>query len=751
MRTYMVKVCRWNSLFLILFMVASCQTKPEKSKNKVEETTASSSKDKVLEKTKIPAPFSYLVSAQNYMQEKSFEKACESYSQSLKSSYSDYLYGAIKSKIIECYRLMNNDKDRSDFAGSFEFLIKNSKPTEYAQIKADKSWDILELSKVLEEKSSVIEAKKQLSNTLNWNPQTWKKDDPFLENLLEESCSFPKQAKALADKAVPRPEPKQLEFLDIYVDYCKKNYNLAKERIKTFLFSLKRTEPNYKLHTLRSATLLVQINRVNGLSREDIANSYFFEMLAYDKFEASDLKPFSNKEEFWLERANRAIWTARYRALVGDYFHGEFFINEAQSILNNDLKPYRLSDEQKEEHMELLAESYHVLAFRISVEKNNLNESILNTKKALAIKNLSAKWEQTLLWYLGLYYYLSDDFNQAISSWETLLSSCEMSSYHPGVYFWLNKAFSKINQQKLAKKYLDLLNEEFPLDYYTMVASCEENIAYCAGALTKKEVTPSFDSYLPLIKERLTEADKLSSYDLKEFSVGSLKDLYKYVKARYPVDVHLDVYRSIQKSFKKSGSYIMAIRMSGLINRHISSAEKTTYNNLSLAYPMPYPEIYKKYGKQLGKDGAQILYAISRQESGFIEDVESSAGAVGLMQIIPPLAKKLLKRPDLSYRDVAKLLKSPEKNVSLGAMNLKNLYDKYDGKYAAIAGAYNAGEYLIDIWLQRRKNKDLLLWVELVPFYETRNYIKKTWRNLLIYKKLSSKPSDRLENKGDIK
>ena len=75
-------------------------------------------------------------------------------------------------------------------------------------------------------------------------------------------------------------------------------------------------------------------------------------------------------------------------------------------------------------------------------------------------------------------------------------------------------------------------------------------------------------------------------------------------------------------------------------------------------------------------------------------------------------------------------------NIALGSRYLKQLLLRYKGFKPAIYGAYNAGEYAVDSWLLRRKHDDVLSWIEMVPFDETKEYIKNVWRNEIIYEKL---------------
>jgi len=134
--------------------------------------------------------------------------------------------------------------------------------------------------------------------------------------------------------------------------------------------------------------------------------------------------------------------------------------------------------------------------------------------------------------------------------------------------------------------------------------------------------------------------------------------------------------------------------------------------------------------------------SIIRQESGFNPNAKSTAGASGLMQLMPATAAKVAK--DLGLKRNA-YLKSPAQNVKHGVKYFDQLFAKYSNLPMSIA-AYNAGPGNVNKWITRygdpRKNCDLyctLDWIESIPFSETRNYVRKVIENYVIYDSLLDK------------
>ncbi len=141
-----------------------------------------------------------------------------------------------------------------------------------------------------------------------------------------------------------------------------------------------------------------------------------------------------------------------------------------------------------------------------------------------------------------------------------------------------------------------------------------------------------------------------------------------------------------------------------------------------LAYPRPFAPVVAAESKKSGLSEAWI-YAIMREESAFDPRVVSPAKAYGLMQLIVPTAKKVGQA--LSLDPDEESLKQPAVNIPLGARYLTILRAQFpDNPLLAIPG-YNAGAGAPKKWLAERPADDFDLWVERIPYEETRNYTKR--------------------------
>jgi soluble lytic murein transglycosylase len=169
----------------------------------------------------------------------------------------------------------------------------------------------------------------------------------------------------------------------------------------------------------------------------------------------------------------------------------------------------------------------------------------------------------------------------------------------------------------------------------------------------------------------------------------------------------------------------------GLFDRAINTADTTVMrHDFALRYMTPYKDALMDAAQQSGLDEA-LVFGLARQESRFRADVVSSAGAVGLMQLMPPTAKWVAKQlGKTDYRpsqigDVAI-------NAKFGAYYFKYWLDRFDNlSLLAIAG-YNAGPGRAQAWRSARSIEGAI-YAETIPFNETRDYVKKVLANAIHY------------------
>lgn len=179
----------------------------------------------------------------------------------------------------------------------------------------------------------------------------------------------------------------------------------------------------------------------------------------------------------------------------------------------------------------------------------------------------------------------------------------------------------------------------------------------------------------------------------------------------------------------------------GWHDRAIFTLAQTGYwDDLELRFPTEHSELVAENASRHGIDTAWV-FAVMRQESAFMSNARSHAGAVGLMQLMPATARhvalKLLKREPPRSSE----LLQPATNIALGSAYLSDVKARLGDSAVLATAAYNAGPHRVSRWLPER-TLPADIWIELVPFEETRSYLRRVLAYTVIYeKRLGLKPT----------
>ena len=172
-------------------------------------------------------------------------------------------------------------------------------------------------------------------------------------------------------------------------------------------------------------------------------------------------------------------------------------------------------------------------------------------------------------------------------------------------------------------------------------------------------------------------------------------------------------------------------RRAGWFDRTIDTAERTKQaHDFRLRFPLPYREVFSVYSERQGIDEAWV-YGLARQESRFAPQVRSTAGAMGLMQLMPSTASQVARRAGLG-RINRTAISAVDTNVILGTYHLRELLDLLDNKPVLASAAYNAGMSRAREW-QSSRPMEGAVFAETIPFSETRDYVKKVMSNTMQY------------------
>jgi len=162
-----------------------------------------------------------------------------------------------------------------------------------------------------------------------------------------------------------------------------------------------------------------------------------------------------------------------------------------------------------------------------------------------------------------------------------------------------------------------------------------------------------------------------------------------------------------------------------------------TKQHWEIAYPAPFEPLVSKWADKREIPG-ELVWAIMREESGFNPGIESWANARGLLQLMEGTAKSVASKDDFEVESASQLFDA-ETNVRLGTAYMRELGEEFKNHPAMIIAGYNAGAGNVRRWVDARGDLPLDLWIEDIPYGQTRNYTKRVLTSFWTYHYLYGK------------
>ncbi len=316
------------------------------------------------------------------------------------------------------------------------------------------------------------------------------------------------------------------------------------------------------------------------------------------------------------------------------------------------------------------------------------------------LDNIAITEVDELILHLRLRTALADE------DWPTLLKWTQGEPQEEDIrlrwHYWRARALEETGEMSAAREIFESLAKE--RDYYGFLAADKINAPYQLN-------------YHPL-PEDLEEWQKLSDMP----AMTRARELYQlgsHYSARREWHHNLTLLTSYQKQIAAS----IAAHWGWHDRAIITLAKAKIYDDLVTRFPLPYNSTVEEFSKMRNLD-IGWMYALIRAESAFIEDVRSPAGALGLMQVMPATGRLTAKRIGLRKYDTKHLLQS-SKNVRIGSAYLKHMYDAFNNNAVLATAAYNAGPTNVKRWLPKKHCLQADVWIEQIPFTETRKYVRR--------------------------
>lgn len=348
-------------------------------------------------------------------------------------------------------------------------------------------------------------------------------------------------------------------------------------------------------------------------------------------------------------------------------------------------------------------------------------------------------------WRSGWIHYKSGLWMNAYFQFKENLRLFEKGQLTDKNLFWMAKTAEKLERNEEAAELYQQAAEKFPFTYYGLQAQNHLN-----------EISPDAFKVTPPFQK--TSLEKPSKTKFKQPGRRlSAREKFHFDRARELIELGffaeaqielLRLGRSIRKNYSgviwlshwynRAKAYSSSMQILQLLKdlKTIHGEKKLPREFWVNFYPSAYSNFVQTEAAKYDLD-PWLVEGLIRQESSYNAQAVSPAGARGLMQIMPKTGKRLYAkaRPEDTFQE--DLLHQPDINIELGVQYLNDLALKYKSNGVHILISYNAGPKVLKAWMSRFRNiNDTDVFIESIPFPETRGYVKHVFRNYGIYKHL---------------
>ena len=346
--------------------------------------------------------------------------------------------------------------------------------------------------------------------------------------------------------------------------------------------------------------------------------------------------------------------------------------------------------------------------------------------RELATRFPRSRYAERAAWKIGWQSYKKGRFTETAVTFETAAATFPRADYRPSWLYWAARSREQLGSQAAASALYRVVAADYLNSYYGRLAS------KALAARREPPVPPIVASGRvegannPLVpNEALIKA--LASVELHDAALREVdyaRRVWGDSAALQATTAWIRNQRALQgQTTDRFGDLRGAITIMRRAYPQFMAAggEQLPDELLRIIFPLDYWPLIKKYSDTYNFD-PYLMTALIAQESTFTPDVRSSANAVGLMQLIPPTARRYATKLGIRYSN--RILTQPETNIQLGMRYFKDLMDRFKGAHFALA-SYNAGENRIARWIAERPGFAEDEFIDDIPFPETQNYVKR--------------------------
>ena len=324
---------------------------------------------------------------------------------------------------------------------------------------------------------------------------------------------------------------------------------------------------------------------------------------------------------------------------------------------------------------------------------------------------------------------------QAARVWaESLMLHNPDSEEAPEATYWSGKWAEQLGKQKEAKTAYEQVLAKYPQSYYAWRSATR--LGWDVGDFN------SVRQLKPTVERPAARPDlPVGSTTLKElFQLGQDRDAWKLWQVEFQDPMQPSVAEQFTDGVMRLsvGDYLDGIFMVSFLQERDKPEEQAQYRSLSqqasywqALYPFPFLEPIETWSQERQLNPL-LVTALIRQESRFMPGIRSSVGATGLMQVMPDTGAWIAKQIKLKTYQ----LNDPDDNIKLGTWYLDYTHQEYSGNSMLAIASYNAGPGAVGDWLAKAGQQDPDVFVEKIPYKETKGYVKSVFENYWNYLRL---------------
>ena len=349
-----------------------------------------------------------------------------------------------------------------------------------------------------------------------------------------------------------------------------------------------------------------------------------------------------------------------------------------------------------------------------------------------------SKWVDDSLWFLGMAHYFLGQWDAARTQLDQLARRGGALEAGKGSY-WRARIDERGGATPAAIAGYTQTVTRFPFSWYALLARARlDRLGAPVPPFGAAKPAPRGPKLAATLDERLASdllirrADQLIAAGLGSFAGEELARNERAFLQRHD---RAAAFAMLLDRYRKAGNFyrpwMLAVSYAGpALDGPAEADARRWWEN---AYPRAYRELIERY-QALGDNPEGYLYAIMRKESGFNPHDLSYADAQGLLQMIPATTLRVAKQLQIPY-DPGRLYE-PAYNIQTGSWYIGHLLQKFRGQVPIGAGSFNSGPRPVMKWVDQYGDREIDEFVELVPYTQTREYMKKVTENFARYQYL---------------